>query len=170
MEYIIPIAILLLPILIPCCIALFVPVSPRLTWVKSICQILLFIAFMICINQVLVHVPNNPACNDNICFFEGRFEARYGMVVRVPILPTLLYFVIYFALVGGACRISKFRYFDHKIMYIIAPALCTLSPFIYNLQRNRGAAFGVLSVTGILILNAILYVVYKKSFKGKKSK
>ena len=165
-HYIIPITCLLLPILISCCIALFVPVSPRLKWMGSLRNTLIYILITIGLIFILITIRGVVTYKPVECFCRA----------RVPLLPTLIYFLLWFSFLSAACRHAKFKCFKNRrtfVATIIISTIITIGPaIIYNIGKGC-ACSSVMSISLILLiyltLITILHVIYKKAL-GKQAK
>ena len=163
-HYIVPIVGLLLPILISCCIALFIPVSPRLKWMGSL-RNALYILITIGLTIILILTLIAARALHQGCFCR----------VKILLFPTLIYFILWFSLLSTACRQAKFKCFKNNgtfIATIIMSTIITISPAVFNNLANGCVCTSIGTRVFLLIyltLIIISQVIYKKAL-GKQNK
>ena len=157
MRNIIAIILCLLPILIPCFIAVVVPVSFRLKWVRHVRNIAIGMLLII-FSLELFMMPLDPY--DSL--------ATSTCAMQYPTLPILIYFSAFFLLLMGACKIAKFQCFKSWIMALCSAFLsCILFfPFFNGEACDEKFNQGIVSFA-ILELAIVSQVIYKKSLRKK---
>ena len=156
MYYIMPIIILLLPILIPCAIALFLPVSPRLKWIRYIRNILIYILVITGIISIQSISKADGFGSGCLCHAE------------TPFIPALIYFSFLFGALSTACKHAQFRYFKNWRTFIVTIITFSIVSMVPSIIINLNGGCGCTTNKGLLLgsyltLIIITHVIYKKA-------